>query len=157
MLFKKKTHSLKAYATGSFISIEKVNDDVFSQKMMGDGVAILPENGTVVSPCDGVVSVVFAPTYHAVGITMDNQMEVLLHIGLDTVNLQEPLFHCRVKQGDRVKCGDVLVSYDADALQAMNYDNVTMCVITSQGQAKEVAFAQEGEVKAGIDEILTYR
>ncbi len=71
------------------LSIEKVNDDVFSKKMMGDGVAIQPKNGKVVSPCDGKITVVFEPTYHAIGITMDNQMEILIHIGLDTVNLKK--------------------------------------------------------------------
>lgn len=72
MFFKKKTHSLKAFADGQLLSIEKVNDDVFSKKMMGDGVAIQPKNGIVVSPCDGKITVVFEPTYHAIGITMDN-------------------------------------------------------------------------------------
>ena len=139
------------------VSIEKVNDEVFSKKMMGDGVAIRPANGTVVAPCDGVISVVFEPTYHAIGITMDNQMEVLLHIGLDTVNLKEPIFQCKVKKGQRISCGDVLVTYDENQLKSMNVDNITMCVITSQGQAKDVTFAPEGKVMAGMDDILTYK
>lgn len=157
MFFKKKTHSLKAYADGQLLSIEKVNDEVFSKKMMGDGVAIRPVNGTVVAPCDGVISVVFEPTYHAIGITMDNQMEVLLHIGLDTVNLKETIFQCKVKKGQRISCGDVLVTYDENQLKSMNVDNITMCVITSQGQAKDVTFAPEGKVMAGMDDILTYK
>ncbi len=157
MFFKKKVHSLKAFADGKMISIEKVNDEVFSKKMMGDGIAIQPENGRVISPCDGVISVVFEPTYHAIGITMDNQMEVLLHIGLDTVNMKESVFHCKVKKGDHVSCGDELVIYDDKQLKAMNYDNVTMCVLTSKGSAREVTFAEEGNVIAGDSDMIMYK
>ena len=88
---------------------------------------------------------------------MDNQMEVLLHIGLDTVNLKESIFQCKVKKGQRISCGDVLVTYDENQLKSMNVDNITMCVITSQGQAKDVTFAPEGKVMAGMDDILTYK
>lgn len=157
MFFKKKTHSLKAFADGQLLSIEKVNDDVFSKKMMGDGVAIQPKNGIVVSPCDGKITVVFEPTYHAIGITMDNQMEILIHIGLDTVNLKESVFDCKVKKGDKVSCGDTLVTYDMAKLKDMNYDTTTMCVITSQGKAKDVKIISEGEVKAAENDILTYQ
>ena len=157
MFFKKKTYNLKAYADGELISIEKVNDEVFSKKMMGDGVAIKPSNGKVVSPCDGQISVIFAPTYHAIGITMDNQMEVLIHIGLDTVELKETVFECKVQMNQRVHCGDVLVTYDVEKLKALDIDNVTMCVITSQGKAKDVVFASEGKVSTGVDNILTYK
>lgn len=157
MFFKKKTSSLKAYCDGRMISIEKVNDEVFSQKMMGDGVAIQPVNGKLTSPCDGTVSMIFEQTGHAIGLIMDNQMEILLHIGLDTVNVKERLFCCNVKKGQKVKCGDLLITYDFDKLKAMNIDTVTMCVITSQGKAKDITFASEGEVIAGSSDILTYR
>lgn len=157
MFFKKKAHSLKAYTDGKIFSIETVNDEVFSKKMMGDGVAIQPNNGRVLSPCDGVVSVVFEPTYHAIGITMKNQMEVLIHIGLDTVNIKENIFKCKVKVGDQVSCGDELVIYDDKQLKSMNYDNVTMCVITSKGCAKEISFITEGNVIAGSSDIMTYK
>ncbi len=157
MFFKKKMQHLKAFADGRLVAIEKVDDEVFSKKMMGDGIAVQPENGRVLAPCDGVITVIFEPTYHAIGITMENRMEILLHVGLDTVNIKEDIFHCKVKKGDRVACGDELLIYDAEKLKTMNYDNITMCVLTSQGNAKEIMFAKEGNVIAGESDIVTYR
>ena len=104
MFFKKNT-ALKAYADGKMIPITEVEDPVFSQKIMGDGLAIQPEGNTIYAPCDGKVTVTFDKTQHAVGIAMKNKMEILLHVGLDTVNLQEEIFHTLVKSGDDVKQG----------------------------------------------------
>lgn len=125
--------------------------------MMGDGVAIIPSSGEIFAPCDGSVTVVFEPTYHAVGITMDNGMEVLLHVGLDTVNLEEKVFDCKVKVGDRVKAGDCLIRYDQGLLKSLNYTDVTMCVITNAGNAKDIAFMSEQDVQAKTDSIITYK
>lgn len=97
-LFKKRknVNDLKAYISGDLISIDQVNDDVFSKKMMGDGIAIKPKENEVYAPCDGKVTAIFDSTEHAVGLTLDNGMEILIHCGLDTVNLTEKVFSCKV-------------------------------------------------------------
>ena len=95
MFFKKNT-VLKAYADGKMVPITQVDDPVFSQKIMGDGLAICPDGNTIYAPCDGKISVIFEKTQHAVGIVMKNKMEILLHVGLDTVNIQEEIFHTLV-------------------------------------------------------------
>lgn len=157
MFFRKKKPALMAYATGKLISIEKVEDDVFSQKMMGDGVAIIPNKGEIYAPCDGEVVVVFEPTLHAVGIKMSNGMEVLLHVGLDTVNIEEKVFNCNVKVGDRVHAGDLLIQYDQGQLKSLGYTDVTMCVITNPGDAKDIVLMEEKDVTAKADQIVTYK
>lgn len=154
---KKKRNSLKAYTDGEIIPITQVNDQVFSQKMMGDGVAIISNVGKVVAPCDGKISLVFKPTNHAIGITLDNKMEILLHIGLDTVNLSESLFTCRVKKDDYVRTGETLVTYDVHALESINFENIVMCVITSEGDAKDIVMNSSNPVKSATDDILFYK
>lgn len=145
-LFKKKMIDLKAYTSGKMIPIESVNDEVFSSKMMGDGIAIQPNCGQVVSPCDGTIEVVFAGSEHAVGIKMDNGVEILIHCGLNTVNLKDGTFKAVVKQGDRVKCGQLLLEFDQKKLKKMNYDDVIMGVVLDKGKSKEINFIMQDEV-----------
>ena len=104
-LFKKRKNNndLKAFINGDLISIDQVNDDVFSQKMMGDGIAIKPKGNEVYAPCDGKITAIFDSTEHAVGLTLDNGMEILIHCGLDTVNLTEKVFSCKVTKEQKVK------------------------------------------------------
>ena len=80
MFFFKKNKNLKAFLTGELVSIDKVNDDVFSQKMMGDGIAIKPNDDKIYSPCNGTVEVVFEGSEHAIGIVMDNGLQVMIHL-----------------------------------------------------------------------------
>lgn len=138
MFFKKKESKIKAYATGKVIPITEVQDTVFSQKMMGDGLAIYPEEPNIYAPCDGVITAVFEKTQHAIGMTLSNGMELLLHVGLDTVNLTEPVFSCHVRKDEKVKQGQLLISYDKAQLERLSYQDVTMCVILNQGNAKQV-------------------
>lgn len=98
-------------ADGEVISIETVSDDVFSQKMMGDGFAVKPSNSQVVSPVSGVVQSIF-PTKHAIGLLTPEGLEVLVHMGLDTVEMTKQVFDVSVKEGDTVKAGQLLATVD---------------------------------------------
>ncbi|MDB6223950.1 sucrose-specific PTS transporter subunit IIBC [Lactobacillus amylovorus] len=111
-------------------SLTKVNDQVFSAKLMGDGAAVIPSDGTIYSPVNGTVTIVYE-TKHAYGIKSDNGAEVLIHIGLDTVNLKGEHFESFVKQGQRVEKGDKLGSVDLDAVKKAGYDTTVMVVITN--------------------------
>ena len=157
-LFKKRKNSndLKAYISGDLISIDQVNDDVFSQKMMGDGIAIKPKENEVYAPCDGKVTAIFDSTEHAVGLTLDNGMEILIHCGLDTVNLTEKVFSCKVTKEQNVKQGQLLITFDHDKLKAMNYEDVIMLVLLNPGNAKNVKFVSDQEVKAKESVIATF-
>lgn len=118
-----------AHATGQMIPMEEVKDETFAQKMLGDGFAILPENGEVCSPVNGTVSSVF-DTKHAVCLVSDGGLEILIHIGIDTVNLQGKYFTAHVKDGDTVKAGQPLVSFELDQVKKAGYDAVIPLVFT---------------------------
>lgn len=117
--FKKKEEVLKITmpATGKVIKLEEVSDPVFAGKMMGDGFAIIPENGNIYAPCDATVSTVF-PTGHAIGLAIGDDIEILIHIGLDTVNLKGEGFDVKVAADQKVKAGDLLVVVDLEAVKA---------------------------------------
>ena len=156
MFFKKQT-TLKAYADGKMIPITQVDDPVFSQKVMGDGLAIYPDGDKIYAPCDGKISVTFDQTQHAVGITLKNKMEIMLHVGLDTVNLKEPVFHTLVKQGDEVKQGQEIISYNKERLHELGYTDVTMCVIIDEGTAKNVEILSNDQVKLNKTDIVKFK
>ncbi|WP_353893102.1 PTS glucose transporter subunit IIA [Proteinivorax hydrogeniformans] len=130
--FKKtpKESKITAPLQGTIVNIEDVDDPVFSQKMVGDGVAINPENNEVVSPTDGQVIQVF-DTKHAVGIMAKNGAEILIHIGLETVKLKGKGFKTLVKPGDKVKAGQVLITFDYKYLAENAKSLVTPVVITN--------------------------
>ncbi|MFA6074883.1 MAG: glucose-specific PTS transporter subunit IIBC [Negativicutes bacterium] len=121
---------------GKIISLEEVPDQVFSQKFMGDGFAIVPKSGEVVSPVDGVIETFF-PTKHAIGIKADNGTEILIHFGVDTVNLNGEGFTAHAKQGDRVTAGQKLLSVDLAVVASKVPSIITPIIITS-GQAVEI-------------------
>ena len=104
-LFKKKDNYLKAFTSGKIIPITEVPDEVFAQKMMGDGIAIYPDNNIIVAPCDGKITAIMENTEHAVGITLANGVELLIHVGLDTVNLTEKIFSVKVAKESYVHTG----------------------------------------------------
>ena len=116
---------------GEVKDISTANDPAFAKKMLGDGVCISPTNSKVVSPVDGVVSVVF-PTGHAVGIE-SNGVEILLHLGIDTVELNGKHFTKKVSVGDKVSQGTLLIDYDYQSVISEGYDADVMVIITSKG------------------------
>ncbi len=155
--FKKKETNYTIYAVvdGTTVPLKEVNDPTFAQEMIGKGVAIRPENGKIVSPVNGTVSMVF-PTGHAVGLVSEDGVEVLIHIGIDTVNLQGVGFTSHVSQNDTVKVGDVLVDVDLDALKDAGYDTVIPVIITNTPSYSEVNGLSGKSVKAG-EEIISIK
>ncbi|MFV0379317.1 MAG: PTS glucose transporter subunit IIA [Anaerorhabdus sp.] len=121
---------LNAFAEGTLIDIVDVNDPVFSGKMMGDGVAIKIEKSEIVAPCDCEVILV-ATTKHAVGLKLDNEAELLIHVGLNSVALNGEGFTMHVKESDKVKKGDILISVDLNVMKDKNIDLCTPLVLTS--------------------------
>ncbi|MFR6280083.1 MAG: PTS glucose transporter subunit IIA [Lacrimispora saccharolytica] len=113
---------------GKAVSLKEVNDPTFSQEILGKGVAVIPSKGRVVAPADGVVSVFFE-TKHAVSITADNGAEIIVHVGLDTVNLKGEHYTAYKKQGDKVKAGELLLEFDLEAIKAAGYDVITPVII----------------------------
>ena len=152
--FKKEKINIKAFCTGELIDIENVNDQIFSTKMMGDGCAIIPAEGKVYAPCDGTVTALFEETNHAIGITLPNQMEILLHCGIDTVNIKEKMFSCNVKKGDTVKTGDLLITYNKDRLQELLLENIVILVILNKGKVKDFSFSKDKDVYQNQTQII---
>ncbi len=131
---------ITAPLTGKVIPITEVSDEVFSQKILGDGIAIESENQVLVSPCDGVVSNVADGSFHACGLTLKNGMELLFHIGLDTVNMQGDGFNCFVKEGDTVVKGQKLIEFDLEKIKKAGHPTETMMVVCNEGSASKVEF-----------------
>ncbi|MBU9720144.1 MULTISPECIES: PTS sugar transporter subunit IIA [Bacillaceae] len=139
-LFGKKEVELEevvvAPLTGTVKQLSDVPDPVFSQKMMGDGIAIEPSEGNVVSPVDGEI-IQFFPTRHAIGIRSKAGVEILIHVGLDTVNMKGEGFTGHVKEGDKVKVGDKLITFDLDLIQEKATSTITPIIITN-GDSVEI-------------------
>lgn len=140
---------LKAFLTGQVITLKEVNDGVFSEGMMGDGVAIIPEADVVCSPVDARVCVLMEDSRHACGLVMDNGMEILLHVGIDTVKMQGNGFEYLVKKDQHVKAGTPLIRFDRDKIKAAGYADTTLCIITDAGNAGEVSFITGIKAEAG--------
>lgn len=136
-----------APANGEMISIETVNDETFASKMMGDGTAFVLADGTVASPASGTLSVV-ADTGHAFGLSREDGVEFLVHIGIDTVALNGEGFTTLKKAGDPVRAGEPVIRVDLDDLKSKGYDTTTMLIIVNNN-GKEIAFRENGAVKRG--------
>lgn len=134
-MFKKKKVALYSPVNGKMISIEETSDEVFSSKMMGEGVAFVLEDRWICAPCDGRVSMIPA-TLHAFGITTANQAEVLVHVGLDTVDLDGEGFEQLVAQGDSVKKGTPILKVDLDFMKDQGIDLTTPMVVTNSSDYK---------------------
>lgn len=132
-----KTIELKAYATGRLVSIEEVPDPVFAEKMMGEGVAIIPSEGKIYAPIEGEVVRVF-PRKHAVVIKAQNGAEILIHIGLETVSMKGEGFTTHVTEGKKVKAGDLLVTVDLNLVKEKAKDIITPLVITNADVIEQV-------------------
>ena len=141
--YKGLTEEVYSVAEGEVIVLEQVKDPVFSQKMMGDGFAVEPANGNIVSPVSGTVSSIF-PTKHALGLVTEAGLEVLVHIGLDTVSLEGKPFTVHVAEGQKVAAGDLLVTADLDAIRAAGRETSTIVVFTNGDVIKSVNLEQTG-------------
>lgn len=137
-----------APANGEMIPINKVEDDVFSQKMMGEGFAVVPENGEIASPVAGTIVSVF-PTKHAIGIKTDDDIEVLLHMGIDTVDLGGEAFKIHVQEGEKVKAGKVVATADLAKIQKAGKMTTMIVVFTNGDKIKDYHYAKTGLVSRG--------
>ena len=141
--YKGLTEEVYSVADGEVIALEQVKDPVFSQKMMGDGFAVEPTNGNIVSPVSGTVSSIF-PTKHALGLVTEAGLEVLVHIGLDTVSLEGKPFTVHVTEGQKVAAGDLLVTADLDAIREAGRETSTIVVFTNADAIQSVNLEQTG-------------
>lgn len=145
--FKNLTEEVYSVADGEVIALEQVKDSVFSQKMIGDGFAVEPANGNIVSPVSGTVSSIF-PTKHALGLVTEAGLEVLVHIGLDTVSLEGKPFTVHVAEGQKVAVGDLLVTADLDAIRESGRETSTIVVFTNADAIQSVKLEQTGSLAA---------
>ena len=148
---------LKAILDGKVMPIEEAPDDVFSQKIMGDGVAIEPSNTVVTAPADCDVSVVMADTGHACGLTLPNGLELLIHVGVDTVDMGGDGFRLLVNEGDHVKAGQPLIEFDPEKIKAAGHPCTTMLIVTAEGSASGIAMHTGTEAKAGETAVISWK
>ena len=147
-----KTISLKAVEDGRTIPMDEVNDQTFAQELLGPGIAIVPSNGTVVSPIDGTIATVM-DTKHAVCIQGEDGLELIVHAGLDTVELNGKYYQTYKEIGNQVKAGDVLLEFDLEEIAKAGYDVTTPIVITNLGDYKITKCLTGQQVKAGEEVI----
>lgn len=157
-LFSKKAavEELVAPMSGKVVQIEDVPDEVFSRKMIGDGIAIEPDEGVVVSPVDGEV-VQFFPTKHAVGLKTKSGLEILIHIGMETVALNGEGFEGFVQQGDRVKAGDKLVTFNLEQIRERAESIISPVVVTNFDAVDTLSKTAETSAKRGKSVLLTVK
>ncbi|MGE6628157.1 beta-glucoside-specific PTS transporter subunit IIABC [Bacillus sp. FSL K6-4563] len=144
---------VQAPMSGKVIPLSEVNDSVFSSEMMGKGVAILPDKGVVQAPFSGKV-VTVTPTKHAIGLVSDDGIELLIHVGIDTVSLNGQFFDVLVKEGDEMKTGDHLLSFDIEGIQSNHLDVVTPIIVTNSTQYLDVIHTGDAHVTAGQNKLL---
>lgn len=146
------SETLYAPACGRLVPLELVDDDAFSGKLLGDGVAIEPSEGKLYAPCDGIAESV-SDTLHAVSIVSDGGCELLLHVGIDTVRLGGKYFRAHIKSGDRVKKGELIISFEREKIIAKGYKLTTPIIICNTENYSEITSVAEGEVRVG-DKII---
>lgn len=144
-----KNETVAAPVDGYAVDLAKVNDDVFSKKMMGEGAAVEPSDGSIYAPVSGTLTVTY-PSMHAYGLKSDDGAEVLIHVGIDTVELKGKNFTTKVEKGQHVNKGDLLGTVDLDAVKKAGYDTTVMEILTNTGSyAKVAATAVDKDVKHG--------
>ena len=147
---------LKSILDGKVMPIEEAPDDVFSQKIMGDGLAIEPSNTVVTAPADCDVSVVMADTGHACGLSLPNGVELLIHVGVDTVDMGGDGFRLLVNEGDHVKAGQPLIEFDPAKIKAAGHPCTTMLIVTSEGNAANIKMHSGIDAKAGETTVISW-
>ena len=133
---------------GTVVPVSELSDPVFSEDILGRGIAIKPESGCVKAPAKAFISQMF-DTGHAVSLLTDNGIELLIHVGLDTIELKGNHYTKKRENGESVDTGDILIEFDVDAISAAGYDTVTPIVVCNPHEFKDVRFAPKGYIKAG--------
>lgn len=137
--------TLRSPIVGEVVALSEVNDPVFSSGVMGQGIAVKPSKGVVYAPADAEIAIAF-PTGHAYGLKTDNGAEILIHVGIDTVSLNGEGFEAKVSQGDRVRAGDIIGTFDSEVIAANGLDDTTMVIITNTMDYAEVTPIATGSV-----------
>ncbi len=145
---KKKEEVLKAPVSGKTVAMKEVNDPTFSEEMLGKGIAILPSEGKIASPVDGTVDMVF-DTKHAISMTSDSGIQILIHVGLDTVTLKGEPFKAHIESGQKVKTGDLLLEFDMEAIRSAGLETITPIVICNSDAYENMTAYTGKEVAAG--------
>ena len=154
--FKKKKYEMLAVVDGTVMKINKVNDPVFSQKMLGNGFAITTRGNYIYAPFDGEIVITF-PSNHLVGIKAKNGLEIMIHIGFGTINEDGDGFHSNVKMGQEVKKGDILVQFDYEELKTKGYDMTTVVVFSNPKTYKNFSVSNKKDVVGGRDVVAVYK
>lgn len=154
--FFRKSMELIAPVSGKIIDLSEVPDQVFAQKMAGDGVGIDSTSDIVVAPADGIISLIFK-TNHAFAMTLNNGIEILVHIGIDTVELEGKGFERLIQEGSRVKAGDAVIKLNRQLIKENGYSLVTPVLITNSDKLKEINYNTNIVGEAGKDIIITYK
>lgn len=150
--FSADHETLCAFTSGEIIPLSQVKDEVFSTETLGKGFAIKSECGRIYSPCNGTVESVF-DTKHAVNIVSESGAEVLIHVGIDTVKLGGRFFESHVRDGDKIKVGDTLLTFDDEAISGEGYDTTAVLVVCNSDDYEEITLLKEGKTSLG-DELL---
>lgn len=154
--FFNKSLNLIAPVSGKTIDLSSVPDPVFGQKMVGDGIAIDTTGSTIVAPADGVISLIM-DTKHAFGMTLDNGVEILVHVGLDTVTLKGEGFEQLINQGTKVTAGTPILKIDRDLIQSKGISLITPVLITNVDVVKKIEGLPNLDVTEGKDTIINYK
>lgn len=150
---EKEAKVIVAPVNGAAVPMSQVNDPTFSQEILGKGTAVVPSDGRVVAPADGLVTMVF-DTKHAISIQTDSGAEIIIHIGLDTVQLKGQYFDAHVKAGDKVKQGDLLLDFEIDKIKEAGYDVTTPVIVCNTPQFPNIECVSGMDVKAGDTAII---
>ncbi|GFP76308.1 PTS sugar transporter subunit IIA [Clostridium fungisolvens] len=159
-LFKSSNRNKKvlyAFTNGTSIDLAAVKDEVFSQKMMGEGIAITPTDNKVYSPCDGKIIIVMKDSKHAVGIETEDGVEILIHVGIDTVSLKGEGFNIHCEEGQKVKKGELLISFDKKLLNDKELDDTIMLILANQNNHEILNFHVDKNMVAKDSILLEYR
>ena len=152
--FSKNTREvIGAPIEGKVVAMSEVSDPTFGQEILGKGAAIIPSVGKAVAPIDGTVEMVF-DTKHAISMSSDSGIQMIIHVGLDTVSMKGEPFTVHVEAGQRVKAGDLMLEFDIEAIKAAGLDTITPIVICNSGDYKEITAHVDKDVNTG-DDILT--
>ncbi|MBS7009693.1 PTS system trehalose-specific EIIBC component [Anaerostipes sp.] len=153
---KEMPSDLKAFVSGEVIPLKDVKDGVFSEGVMGEGLAVLPEEEIVYAPAAGRISVLMEESRHACGISLENGMEILIHIGIDTVAMGGDGFEYMAAQGEQVKAGQPLIRFDREKIKKAGYSDAVICVMPEQGNTKKLEIYTGMKAKAGETVIVSY-
>lgn len=148
-LFRKNDGiTLVSPAEGKLVNIKEVSDPTFSEEILGKGVAVIPSDGRFYAPADGTVTTIF-PTGHAAAVTTEDGVEVLIHIGLDTVKLDGKHFNIVASEGQKVKAGDLLIEADLEQIRSEGYDIITPIIICNSDDFAEILPEADRDVVQG--------